>query len=173
MICVYKSGLILTPGELAAWTRQLRHLTSTRHKNVILRVAHGDVYSNERLQRFGLRDSAGCANCDEPNESPHHRVVSCQAAIRTWKLLDDLKVRLGLTRLTDHTIENLLGAKDKLCKIEFALQAELLLKIISKSEGCNPERLVAMCTKVISYSERMNPELMVKFKNEMRDGNRS
>ena len=172
MICVYKSGLILDPGELKAWTRQMRRLTSTRHKNVLLRVAHGDVFSNERLFRFGLTDSPNCSNCNEQSESPEHRVLTCPTARRAWELLDAVKIRLGLSQLADHSLENLLGARDKLSKIELALQAELLHKIISKGTGYNPERLVAATVKVISYSERLEPQLGERFKNEINAGRR-
>ena len=167
MICVYKSGLILNPGELISWTNQRRRLTSTRHKNVLLRIAHGDVFSNERLHRFGLKDSPKCSNCNEPFESPLHRVVECLNARRTWNIMDAARDRLGLRQLTDHSIENLLGAKDKLNKIELAIQAELLQKIISTSEPYSPERIVANSIKVIQYSERLEPELYEKFRVEI------
>ena len=169
MICIYKSGIILDPGELAAWTLQMRKLTSTRHKNVPLRVAHGDVFSNERLHRFGLRDSPNCSNCNEVNESPLHRVMMCPSARKAWKLLEELKVRLRLNQLSDYSLENLLGAKDKLKKVELALQAELLLKITSHRNGYHPETLVQACAKVISYSERLEPDLKERFKNEIND----
>ena len=54
LICIYKLGMILTPGEVKHWTRSIKKLASSRHKNIILRIAHGDIYSNERLCRFGL-----------------------------------------------------------------------------------------------------------------------
>ena len=166
VICIYKSGLILDPGEVSYWTTQMRKLTSTRHKNVLLRVAHGDVFSNERLNRFGLRDNPSCANCQEQSESPQHRILECAHARRAWEHLDTYKSRLGLNQLTDHSIENLLGAKDRLSKIELALQAEVLLKIISTGEGYDPERLVKSCIKVIGYSERLPQDLRDKLKNE-------
>ena len=167
MICVYKSGLLLTPGELMAWTRQIKKLTSTRHKNVLLRVAHGDVYSNERLHRFGLRDDPKCSNCNEPSESRMHRIVECPTARRAWELLEEMKLRLGLKPLTDISLESILGAKDKLSKLELALQAELLLKIISNSEKYTPERLVKSSLQVISYCERLEKQTLEKIKTEL------
>ena len=65
MICVYKIGMILDPGELRAWTRRTKRLTSTRHKNILLRVAHGDIFSNSRLHKFRLIDSPRCKNCQD------------------------------------------------------------------------------------------------------------
>ena len=167
MICVYKSGLILDPGELISWTKQTRRLTSTRHRNTLLRVAHGDVFSNERLHRFGLKDNPKCCNCNEPNESPRHRILDCPTARRTWNLLEETKLRLGLNQLSDYSLENILGAKDKLSQIELALQAELLLKIISTSDTYDPKRLVKSSLKTISYCERLDPAMHDSFRNEI------
>ena len=58
IICLYKSGLTLQPGEVMCWSKKVKKLTSTRHRNSVLRIAHGDVYTNERLFRFGLVHSA-------------------------------------------------------------------------------------------------------------------
>ena len=167
MICIYKSGLILNPGKLTSWTNQTRKLTSSRHKNTLLRVAHGDVFSNDRLHRFGLKDNPNCSNCDEPNESPIHRILECPAARRTWALLEEIKPRLGLNQLSDLSIENLLGAKDRLNKIELALQAEVLLKLISNGDRYEPKRLVNSSLKVISYCERLDADMLGKLKNEL------
>ena len=167
MICVYKAGLILSPGEVVSWTRHMCKLTSTRHKNILLRVAHGDVFSNERLNRFRLRDSPGCSNCNEPYESPLHRVVECPNARRSWEILDETKVRIGLSRLTDHSLENILGTKDTLTKLELTLQAELLLRITSTSEGYDPSQLVKASVKLIYHSENLNPDIRERLRREI------
>ena len=39
----------LERGETLRWGEKVRKLSSTRHKNIILRIAHGDIYSNDRL----------------------------------------------------------------------------------------------------------------------------
>ena len=100
------------------------------------------------------------------NESPNHRIISCPNAKKAWELLDEVKGRLGLHQLTDHTLENIIGAKDEVGKIELALQAELLLKLISRSDGYDPVRLVDATVKVISYCERLNLDLRDKFGQE-------
>ena len=80
VICLYKIGLILTPGEVKSWTKGIRKLTSSRHKNILLRIVHGDIFSNERLHRFGLVDSPTCKNCQELIEDRHHRILRCPKA---------------------------------------------------------------------------------------------
>ena len=164
LICLYKLGLALTPGEVAAWTNKLRKLTSTRHRNILLRAAHGDIFSNSRLFRFGLRDNPKCANCQEAMETILHRICECPLALETWNKLEEAKRELGLRCLTDLTIENLMGAKDKLSKIELALNAELILKITSKGEGYSSSQLVRSTLQLIGNSERMNQDLRNKFR---------
>ena len=146
-----------------SWTIKLRKLTSTRHKNVLLRAMHGDVFSNERLYRFGLRDSPACANCQEQLETVQHRLVECPKAREAWQKLEDIKTRLGLSTLSDLTIENLVGAKDRLNKIELAIQAELIHKLMTKSDGYCPNQLAKAATLLVCSSEILLPGLKEKF----------
>ena len=85
-LCVYKCGLVVTPNEGRGWLMNLKGLTSTAHKNAILRFMHGDVYSKDRLFRFGLNDSPVCDYCDEI-ETVNHRIYECRAAKNLWKEL--------------------------------------------------------------------------------------
>lgn len=169
MICVYKIGLVLTPGELLSWTRRMAKLTSTRHKNILLRAAHGDIFSNERLFRFNLIDSPGCKNCQAQHESTMHRLLECPTAVSAWQHLNELKVRLGLSALTDLSIENVLGAKDKLTKIELALNAELIHSLAAVNEHPQPDRLIKSICKRIHYSEYLSPGLKASFERELRE----
>ena len=168
MICVYKVGMILDPGELMTWTKRTKGLTSTRHKNILLRVAHGDIFSNSRLHRFNLIDSPSCKNCQEPVESIQHRIIECQAAKTAWEKLNSFKERVGLRAQVDLTIENVIGAKDPVNKIELALNAELIHKLTSVSEHPSPERLVRSVIKLISYSEYLSIDLKAAFEREQR-----
>ena len=168
MICVYKIGLVLTPGELLSWTKRVKKLTSTRHRNIILRAAHGDIFSNARLHRFNLTDNPGCMNCQEPNESIQHRLLECPNATRAWMKLNDLKVRLGLMPLSALTLENILGANDNLSKLELALNAELVHRLASSKEHPNPDSLVRSIGQFIYHSESLDLDLKVAFKREMR-----
>ena len=128
---------------------------------------HGDIFSNSRLCKFGLRDNAACTNCGEQLETIQHRLIDCPQARVTWEKLENIKQRFSLNTLTDLTAENLVGVKDDVSKLELALQAELLLKIISESEKYTPERLVKSSLKVISYCERLEPEVYGKIKAEL------
>ena len=163
-ICIFKLGPIITPGELMSWTGQVAKLTSTRHRNILLRAMHGDIFSNSRLHKFGLRDSPACASCLEPIETIQHRIFECPKAVEAWTHLDEIKVKLNLTNTSDRTLESLIGLKDRLSKIELALHAEVIHKLATKSERYCPKQLAKAAVLLVMYSEHLTPDLNAKFK---------
>ena len=165
MINVFKLGLVLDPGELLSWTGKMRKLTSTRHKNILLRVAHGDIFSNSRLFKFRLRDSPRCKNCDELVESVQHRLLECPKARETWIKLNEARNLLQLESPATLTLENLVGAGDRLPKLSLALQAEVLLKLSIKSDGYCPQQIVKSAIMVVLNSERLDNEKRELFNN--------
>ena len=171
MQCILKIGLLLTPGELLSWTLRLKKLTSTRHKNILLRTVHGDIYSNSRLFKFGLKDDPKCCNCPEPIETVIHKIAECPKAIEAWNKLERTKRRLNLNTLSDLTIENLVGAKDRVGKVELALQAELILKLTSRGEQYCPEQLVKSAVMLVCGSEKLKDEVKQEF-NKYKRGER-
>ena len=60
-------------------------------------------------------------------------------------------------------MENLIGAKDKLGKIELALQSELLLKLSSKSEEYCPSQMVRAAVKLVCNSEKLEEEVRAGY----------
>ena len=169
LICIYKIGMILTLGEVHAWTGRIKKLTSTRHKNIILRLAHGDIFSNSRLARFGLTQDPRCPNCNNPSESIVHKVIECPQATEAWREMERLKVALKLNSLSDLSLENLIGAKDRLSKLEFALQAELIHRLTSINVKYCPKNLVRTVKKFIGYSECLSIDQRKNFNEVMQD----
>ena len=72
----FKIGITLSSSELINWGARINKLTSTRHKDILLRVAHGDIYTKDKLFRFGLAASDTCPRCDRP-ETLEHKFVDC------------------------------------------------------------------------------------------------
>ena len=169
MNCIFKLGPILTPGELLAWTKKLKKLSSTRHRNILLRAMHGDIFSNSRLLKFGLRNSASCANCGEQVETIQHRLMECPQARTSWEILEQTKQRLNLNVLTNLTIENVIGTKDDVSKLELALQAELILKLSTKSDGYNPRQMVRNAVLMVCNSETLDQETRTRFESFKRE----
>jgi len=91
VICIYKIGLTLQPGEVINWSRNVKRLPSVRHKSTLLRLAHGEVYSNSRLHKFGMIDDPKCNNCSANVETILHKVLECPKAIDAWNRLNQFK----------------------------------------------------------------------------------
>jgi len=53
-ITIFRIGIIMTPIETINTFTKLSKITSTRHKNIILRALHGDVYTNETTCTYSI-----------------------------------------------------------------------------------------------------------------------
>ena len=82
---IFKIGMDLSVSETLSWGLQVSKLTSTRHKNTLLRVAHGDIYTRERLFRFGMTPDPSCPRCGML-ETLQHRYIECDYVKRIWRL---------------------------------------------------------------------------------------
>ena len=82
-ICLFKSGLILDPAGTINWANKLRKVSSVKLRSTLLRIAHKELYTKEKLFRYRLIDSPNCPRCDAI-EDFEHRLVGCQYAARIW-----------------------------------------------------------------------------------------
>ena len=82
----FKIGMVLENSEALTWGLRLARVNSTRHKNIILRVAHGEIYTKEKLHRFGLTDSPVCPRCQE-TETLEHKFIQCNYIKRIWDIV--------------------------------------------------------------------------------------
>ena len=64
-ICLFRSGILNSPTETLTWANKVNALTNTRHKDVLLRVAHREYYTKERLHTYRLIDSPTCPRCEQ------------------------------------------------------------------------------------------------------------
>jgi len=96
VIVSLKIGLTLTRAVSFTWFNNIAHLTSIRHRNILLRVIHGEIYSKERLFRFGLSDNNLCEHCNEV-ETIVHKFFECRRVANLWD---------ELTRITNGTLPN-------------------------------------------------------------------
>jgi hypothetical protein len=56
----YPKTILLSRDEHAAYFAKVKKLVNTRNKNGLLRLLYGDVYSGDRLVRFGLAENDRC-----------------------------------------------------------------------------------------------------------------
>ena len=157
MICIYRSGILLNPGEVLNWTAKTKKLTSTRHKCSILRIAHGDVCSNDRLFRLGLINDPKCLNCDAQSEDISHKLIGCDKAKEAWQILESYIEQLGMRPLENITLENVIGTQvESTTTLALTLRSELLTRLISFSgKTYHPRSTVTACIKTILTVEKM------------------
>jgi hypothetical protein len=107
-VCIFKTGTILTPFESINYFHSLNRLTAVRHKNILLRILHGDIYTKDRQFRFGLADSPTCPRCDEV-ETIEHKFVTCSYISRIWQSADSLtghRTDLTIDLIQDRLLAN-------------------------------------------------------------------
>ena len=162
-ICIYKFGPILTPSEVINWGSRIKKLTSTRQKNTLLRVAHGEIYSRERLHRFRLTESPNCPNCDLI-ETTQHKIYDCAYTQRIWaetfkhtnKFLVDPNSNQDIS-------QKVIGACEYSDIIALAIHSEILQRIRHSSTFLlRPKTLV---TNAIRYLR--SKEKSIKVKNKL------
>ena len=130
-ICLFRSGPIQSPSETLTWARKLNSLTNTRLKSILLRVSHKEVYSREKLHRFGLSDSPQCPRCDEV-ETFHHKLYECVYARKIWE--ETFKITDKLLNTQAANIELQLkanGMAPYLDSAALAIHAEIFSRIIA------------------------------------------
>ena len=95
-IQVFKVGVTMTAKESKSWFNNLKKVLSTRHKNTLLRIMHAEVYTKQRLHRFGLTENPNCPRCGEL-EDLHHKILNCQYAQLIWKEVIKMSRKLSPT----------------------------------------------------------------------------
>ena len=92
---MYKLGALASPAEVLTWGTNIKKLTSIKHRNMLLKVAHGDVYTNLKLFKYRMKDTPRCGHCGLI-ETLSHKILECEYANRIWhqtfKLTDTTRV---------------------------------------------------------------------------------
>ena len=136
-ICNYKLGAIATPSEVITWGENLKKVTSIKHRNMLLKVAHGDVYTNLKKFKFRLKDSPRCSQCGQI-ENLKHKFLSCEYVAQIWRHTFRLtnSTRVTITPGEDHsnlTIGLIVGTNPYLLTIH----AEILSRIHYLKSGAD------------------------------------
>ena len=154
----FKIGLVLEPKESCTWFLRISKLTSTKHKNTLLRLIHGEFYTKEKLHRFGLIDNNTCPRCDQI-ETLNHKFFNCDYTSRIWENFS----RKALSLTTDPRtpidgIKKLLGIFKEANTSYISLAAEILLRISYLDDNQTylilPKKIVEHSIKSIASRER-------------------
>ena len=159
-ICDFKIGLVLTQCESLSYFSKIRKLSSTKHKDTILRILHKEVYTKSKLHRYGLADSPKCPRCDEI-EDLTHKVVLCAYAERIWKQVISITNPLRTTPATTN-IGTVVGADIGSNLVTLTINAEVCQRILYLKDSneylIHPRKFVELAIKAVERKEK-DPEL--------------
>ena len=149
-----KLGIFLTKAEALCWGLKLSKLTAIKHKNFLLRVAHGEIYTKVKLHKFGLVDNNCCPRCGEA-ETLVHKFIECDYAKRIWRRVNCLR------NLTPVELDkNILGCDNETNLTNLTINAEVLMRLSYLRDEQNylihPKIFVANCLKSIATHETKN-----------------
>ena len=135
-ICLYKIGAIMTPDQALAWGLSVSKITSTRHKDTLLRLMHGELYTKERLYRFNLTDTPNCPRCGDI-ETLEHKFITCDYVKEIWRrtILATNQLRTNIDPGLD-PLDAILCTSEPDPKI-LTIHAEILLKIRQLDQTAN------------------------------------
>ena len=126
----FKLGINLTEIESRSWSSRLASLTSTRHKNTLLRIVHGDVYTQSKLFRFGMSDTNVCPRCNEI-EDLKHKFVECAYVKLIWQKAKPFIIKLqDVNHQNDDTAKTSVAANLGSNTISMTYTAEILQTIL-------------------------------------------
>ena len=126
-ICIYKIGPIMSPIEAINWSNNLSKLTNTRHKDALLRLMHGELYSKERLHRYGLVQTPSCQRCNQI-ETLKHKYFECPYVKEIWKRTFELTDRLRSSPNSEPLTERVMACPEPSRTI-LTVHAEIILEI--------------------------------------------
>ena len=159
----FKFGIELNEQEAHSWGLKLSTLTSTRHKLNLLRIMHGDVYTKDRLHRFGLVNDNTCPSCEEV-ETLQHKFIDCEYVKRIWAEL----ARLGGSDRRAEPIKMITGTEISQTTLNLTIKAEIMGRILmlkdDQSYLIHPKYVVKLAIGNLIKKERRH-ELV----NELKD----
>ena len=125
----FKIGLDLTEAQSLSWSLRLTKIKSTKHKNILLRVAHGDIYTNEKLFRFGMQPSPLCPRCQDV-DTLQHKFLECDYIKRIWAEANKHTRAIVTSNPANvNSAEAALGAFKDANTALLTINAEILLRI--------------------------------------------
>ena len=156
-IQTFKIGLNLSRAEALSWGLKITKVKSTAHKNIALRVAHGEIYTREKLFRFGLEPDPYCPRCNEI-ETLRHKFIECDYVRRIWNQAFKCTNEVTLTNpFVEDRIKAVLGAYLNSDSAIITLNSELLHRINTlkvTNYTIHPKFMVKSAARAIERKEK-------------------
>ena len=125
----------LTNTEALSWGLRLSKITSVKLRNIVLRVAHGDIYTKEKLHRFGLTDSPICPRCNEI-EDLKHKFLDCEYVKLIWKHVHESTRSILTTDPGTLPVQKaILGGYLESSTISLTINAEIMQRILALKDA--------------------------------------
>jgi len=165
-ICLYKLGIILTPSEALTWTSNVNKITSVKYKSTLMRLAHGDIYTKEKLFRFSLIASPNCPRCGEV-ETLRHKFIECDYVARIWSAVTALTDKLKTAQQPGEDIERIIvGAATGATPTVATIHAEVIQRILYLKD--EPDYLIRPRTVAnLAVATVMKNEKSISIKREL------
>ena len=155
-VCIFKFGAIGPPSISLNWGYALSKVTSVRHKSCILRVAHGEIYTKERLHRFGLTDNPNCPRCGNL-EDLEHKFITCDYVERIWREAFKFINKINPVDPNESKANLILGLVKGTQPLNLSIQAEILQRIMYLKDEANylirPKTLVKRAIELLAKRE--------------------
>ena len=149
-ITEFRIGLSVETGDSLTWSHRINKLRSVKHQTVLLKTAHGDIYTKDRKLRFGLADNDRCDRCGLP-DSRIHTIAKCQKALEIWNAFRALDNKAPLTEQSDNLLTEVFGIKDPIGN-ELTINAEII-QLLTNSLNSNLQKLPTSLITRITLSK--------------------
>ena len=104
--------------------KNITTMTNVKLKSILLRCMHGDVYSRERMFRFGMTSDNLCSRCQQI-ETTEHMLIGCDYVLNLW-------TKIGrITGIPNRNLDEILGAHEIHDKITLTIHAEVLRRLLA------------------------------------------
>jgi hypothetical protein len=80
------------------FTKMYKHVKDPKLRSVWYRIIQGDVFSKDRMKKFGMTEDDICTRCGQP-EDKAHLLFSCIAARKMWKYYNTIMTRASMPDL--------------------------------------------------------------------------
>ena len=155
-ICVFKFGAICSPGLSINWGFNLARISSVRHKSCLLRIAHGEVYTKEKLHRFGLNDNPNCPRCGLI-EDLEHKFITCHYIKLIWQEAFKLLSKLTDINPNEYQPNLILGMIKGTEPLLLSVLAEILQRIMYLKDNhqylVRPKVIVTRAIELVARRE--------------------
>ena len=140
----YKNIVVNDHTELQTWNN-LWALKNPMLRAARLKILYGDIFCNEKRQRFGLTESSECLICGEI-ETKEHQLFYCRNVIHFWEILDSVRI---VEPTTNDYLYRILVTSDYNYEIIKSVIFKMLFQIDGSKDAVNKTIILKIKTALI------------------------